>query len=175
MTLGCIFVAEVLVLTVWGLLTPGKIIATEQAVLVLGGTALLVALASAAAYKIIFPRTSKGSPAAPSSVGFSMMTSDPAARTKPTSSLRGASLWQSGTFVLVLGVSVYFIGGTFDAFAQLMSLGATNAVLINLVTSLLGVSVAAVASAYLLYRLDLGSGMIKRRVRAFEVGWRGQE
>jgi len=32
--------------------------------------------------------------------------------------------------------------------------------------------VAMVATAYLLYRVDLGTGAVKRRIRAFEVGWR---
>jgi hypothetical protein len=37
----------------------------------------------------------------------------------------------------------------------------------------LGILAAAVvATAYLLYRVDLGTGAVKRRIRVFEVGWR---
>ncbi len=90
-------------------------------------------------------------------------------------SLRSASLWQSAMFAAVLSLSVYFMAGTFNAMAQLVSLGATSAVLANLTVSLIGLGVAALASAFLLYRLELGTGMLKRRVRAFEIGWRGQE
>jgi len=59
--------------------------------------------------------------------------------------------------------------------AKMIAEGPSGSALFSLGTSIAGLSLAALASAYLLYRLDLGSGMIKRRVRAFEVGWRGQE
>ncbi len=45
-TLGLIFVAEVLTLSYWGLITPGQTIPVEQAALVIGGMALLIALSS---------------------------------------------------------------------------------------------------------------------------------
>ena len=59
-TLGLIFVAEVAVLTVWGYETPGRIIPNEQAALVLGGTAIIIALVSAGAYKLIFRKMPVG-------------------------------------------------------------------------------------------------------------------
>lgn len=34
------------------------------------------------------------------------------------------------------------------------------------------ISVAVAGTAYLVYRLDLSTGAVKRRVRAFEVGWK---
>jgi hypothetical protein len=175
-TLGLIFVAEVLVLTVWGLYTPGKIIPNEQALLVLGGTALLVALVSAATYRLLFRRLPGPG---------SLRTTTPSVATRanesglppqdPNAALRSASLWTAGTFAVLLGISVYFIGGTFTAMAQIVAGGISDSALFSLGTSIVGLSLAALASAYLLYRLDLGSGMIKRRVRAFEIGWRGQE
>jgi quinol-cytochrome oxidoreductase complex cytochrome b subunit len=175
-TLGLIFVSEVVVLTIWGLVTPGKIIPNEQAVLVLGGTALLIALASAAFYKALFRRLSQiGSlPTASPSVPARAEGGSPRPQ-DPTGSLRSASLWTAGTFAVLLGASVYFIGGTFNAMALLVTEGPTGGALFSLGTSVAGLSVVVLASAYLLYRLDLGSGMIKRRVHAFEIGWRGQE
>ena len=175
-TLGIIFSAEVIVLTIWGLLTPGKIIPNEQAILVLGGTALLVALVSAATYRLLFRRLSgvgslrTGGPSVPARAeGSGARPQDPVA------SLRSASLWTAGTFAVLLGISVYFIGGTFAAMAKMLAQGPSGSALFSLGTSVAGLSLAVLASAYLLYRLDLGSGMIKRRVRAFEIGWRGQE
>lgn len=52
-TLGAIFVAEVAALSVWGKLTPGKVIPNEQGALVLGGIGLLVTLGSVAFYKLL--------------------------------------------------------------------------------------------------------------------------
>ena len=77
-TLGAIFVAEVAVLSVWGLLTPGRIIPNEQAALVLGGTALLVILVSVAVYRILSPTlTGRKAVAAPLvSTGRSFITND---------------------------------------------------------------------------------------------------
>ena len=174
-TLGLIFSAEVIVLTVWGLLTPGKIIPNEQAVLVLGGTALLVALVSAGTYRLLFRRLSNAGSLASSSIGMPARANE----TVPvppdqSASLKSASLWTAGSFVVLLGISTYFIGGTFNAMAVLMAQGPSAGVFFSLATSITGLSFVALASAYLLYRLDLGSGMIKRRVRAFEVGWREQ-
>jgi quinol-cytochrome oxidoreductase complex cytochrome b subunit len=175
-TLGLIFVAEVLVLTVWGLYTPGKIISNEQAVLVLGGTALLIALVSAGTYRLVFRRLpGAGSLRTPSPGVPARADETGPGRQDPNASLRSAGLWTAGTFVVLLGISVYFIGGSFAAMAQMMAGGPSASALFSLGTSIVGLSLTALASAYLLYRLDLGSGMIKRRVRAFEVGWRGQE
>jgi quinol-cytochrome oxidoreductase complex cytochrome b subunit len=174
-TLGLIFSGEVAVLTIWGLLTPGKIIPNEQAVLVLGGTALLIALVSAGAYRLLFGRLSNAGSLAATSSGIVRADAGTARQAADSPSLRSASLWTAGTFAVLLGVSVYFIGGCFNAFAQIVGGGLTGAVVLSLGTSAAGLALTALASAYLLYRLDLGSGMIKRRVRAFEIGWGGNE
>ena len=55
-TFGMIFVAELIVLAYWGLITPGQIIPFEQAALVIGGTALVIALVSFATYRVLFSR-----------------------------------------------------------------------------------------------------------------------
>ena len=91
-TLGLIFVAEVAVLTVWGQLTPGRVISNEQAVLVLGGTALLVALGSVVAHRLVFGGLSKVAGASPPSgtPGIRVQSAQP--------SLRRASLWTAGSF-----------------------------------------------------------------------------
>ncbi len=174
-TLGLIFSAEVIVLTVWGLLTPGKIIPNEQAVLVLGGTALLVALVSAGTYRLIFRRLPTTG-LATSSGGILARADGTGPRPQsPAASLMSASLWTAGSFVVLVGMSAYFIGGTFNAMALVMAQGPSSGAFLLLATSVGGLSLVTLASAYLLYRLDLGSGMIKRRVHAFEIGWRELE
>ena len=55
-TVGAIFVAELTVLACWGLITPGQVIPTWQGALVIGGTALLVAVASFLAFRFIGAR-----------------------------------------------------------------------------------------------------------------------
>jgi quinol-cytochrome oxidoreductase complex cytochrome b subunit len=165
-TLGLIFVAEVAVLTVWGYETPGAIIPTEQAALVLGGTAILIALVSAGAYKVIFRKMPAGTPSTgaqpPASPGASYATR----------SFNTASLWTATSFVVLLTLGTFGINGSIEGAVQLISQGTSLSVLWSLVLSFAELSVAVAGTVYLLYRLDLGTGSIKRRVRAFEVGWK---
>jgi len=164
-TLGAIFVAEVAVLALWGYLTPGQVIPDETAGLVLGGTALLVTLGSVVAYKAVFGglrsvARSRGSARAqaPSTVSTGRVSS------------RSAAVWTSATFVCLLTAGAFLIGDSIDEIIALR-LGAPSA-LQSLAVSLSGLALVTLGTAFLLYRLDLGSGLIKRRVRAFEVGWR---
>jgi len=164
-TLGAIFVAEVAVLAIWGYLTPGMAIPDETAGLVLGGTALLVTLVSAVAYRAVFgglrgyaKRRGHVVPQAQSPVS---------PRTVPS---RSAALWASGSFICLLVAGAYFIGGSIEGLVALR-LGAPSA-LGTLAFSLGGLALAALGTMFLLYRLDLGNGAIKRRVRAFELGWK---
>jgi quinol-cytochrome oxidoreductase complex cytochrome b subunit len=167
-TLGAIFVAEVAVLAVWGYLTPGAVIPDEAAVLVLGGTALLVTLGSVVAYKAVFGglgrMSRRGGP-----VGAQADRAETPVSARAVSS-RSAALWTSGIFVSLLVGGAYFIAGSINGVVALR-LG-TSGALQSLGTSLVGLSLVVVCSMFLLYRLDLGSGSIKRRIRAFEVGWK---
>jgi quinol-cytochrome oxidoreductase complex cytochrome b subunit len=52
-TIGCVFVAELLALTYWGLISPGQVIPVEQALLVLGFIALIVTISSFLLYRAI--------------------------------------------------------------------------------------------------------------------------
>jgi len=172
MTLGTVFVAEVAVLAIWGYLTPGVIIPNEQAALVLGGTALLVSLGSVVAYKLVFGglrgfafRGRGGEGAGPVRA---------ATQVAPSSMFpRSAAIWTMGAFVALLVSGAFFIGSTIDAMVALALGGTSLADLSSLAISLGGLSLTVAGTVYLLYRLDLGSGTIRRRVRAFEVGWRG--
>lgn len=165
-TLGLIFVGEVAVLTVWGYLTPGAIIPTEQAVLVLGATAIIIALVSAGAYKVIFRKMPVGAP--------SSGAQSPASPGAPyaTRSFNMASLWTATSFVALLTLGTFGIGGSISGAVQLISQGGSLSLLWSLVLSFAELSVAIAGTVYLLYRLDLGTGSIRRRVKAFEVGWK---
>jgi quinol-cytochrome oxidoreductase complex cytochrome b subunit len=160
-TIGLIFIAEVAVLTVWGELTPGRIIPNEQAVLVLGGTALLVALVSLGSYRLIFSRLPKGAAGSSSS---------PAPYA--TRSFNTAALWTSGSFVAILVLGTFGISNSINSAVSLIVQGPSLSLLSSMGLSFAELSVAVVAIVYLLYRLDLGTGSIKRRIKAFEFGWR---
>ena len=51
-TIGSILIVELITLTIWGYLTPGRIIPTYQAVLVLGGVAAVTAVAVLSVYRL---------------------------------------------------------------------------------------------------------------------------
>ena len=167
-TLGAIFVAEVAVLAIWGYLTPGIAISDESAALVLGGTALLVTLGSVVAYKAVFGGLRKVVKSR-GTAGAQADTAPPSVTPKSVSS-RSAALWTSVIFVCLLATGAYFIGDSISGVIALR-LGASGAVQ-SLAVSLGALSLIVVGTMFLLYRLDLGTGSIRRRVRAFELGWK---
>ena len=157
-TLGLIFTAEVVVLAIWGHLTPGIVIPNTQAVLVLGGTAVLVSLISFSAYRLLPRGLATGSP-----------TQLPPQR--GAGKIHSASAWTSGAFVAVLGVGALSIGSSINSIVVMGVYGINATEVTTLAFSLVALAATIVGAAYLLYRLDLGRGRIKRRVKAFEVGW----
>jgi quinol-cytochrome oxidoreductase complex cytochrome b subunit len=164
-TIGLIFVGEVAVLTVWGYVTPGSIIPTEQAALVLGSTAIIIALVSAGAYRVIFRKMPVGT-----NLGaHSKATSGALYATR---SFNTASLWTATSFVALLTLGTFGIGGSISGAVQFISKGSSLSLLWSLASSFAELSVAIAGTVYLLYRLDLGTGSIRRRVKAFEVGWK---
>jgi hypothetical protein len=75
-------------------------------------------------------------------------------------------------FVAVLGAGALSIGDAINSAVLIATFGPTEAELASLVFSLVVLAVAVVGTCFLLYRLDLGRGRIRKRVRAFEVAWR---
>jgi len=166
-TLGAIFVAEVAVLAVWGYLTPGEAIPDETAALVLGGTALLVTLCSLVAYKLVFGglrRLARGK-----STNDGLASKPPMGATP--ASPRAAAAWIAGMFVGLLVAGAFFTGNSI-ADVVALGLGASTA-LPSLAISLTGLALVVVGTMFLIYRLDLATGSIRRRVRVFELGWKG--
>ncbi len=163
-TLGVVFVAEVVALTVWGYLTPGQIISNEQAALVLGGIALLTALGTVSTYKLLFRGLKKANVV---DAAIQLRGASP----PPTQAQKSSSVWTSGSFVALTLVGTLSIADLFNSVASVVADGATANSILSLAVAAAGIAAAAIGTSYLLYRLDLPNGRIKRRVRSFEVGW----
>ena len=156
-TLGAILVSEVAVLAYWGLLTPGQIIPVEQALLVLGGTALLVTFVSLALYKILFAGVKGRLP------------------TTKTNLKNPEPALTSTFFVSLVALGTLSIGSAINVGVEIAMKGFSILLGEYLGLSILGIASASLGTMYLLYRLDLGTGSIKRRVRIFEIGFEKDE
>jgi len=157
--LGVIFIAELAVLTYWGKVTPGQTISDEQAILVLGGTALIVAVLFVGIYRIMFSRL-RGKLS--SGVQSSM-------------SMKRAQLWTAAIFTLLLVGGALAISGSISGVVQMASFGITTIGLVNLSVYLTAVGLVVLGTIYLLYRLDLANGSIKTKVPVLQVGWPNEE
>jgi quinol-cytochrome oxidoreductase complex cytochrome b subunit len=166
-TLGGIFVAEVAVLAVWGYLTPGQVIPNEQAAVILGGTALLVMLGSTLLYKMLFRGLGE--------IGIRPSSGDIEGKVglsgAEQSALRSASVWTAGIFVTLLGLGTFSISLEINAVVALVMEGVSTQVLTSVALASIGLFAAVAGASYFLYRLDLPTGRIRRKVRAFEFGW----
>jgi len=149
-TLGAIFMTEIAVLSIWGLVTPGRIIPDEQAALVLGGTALLVAIISVVTYGLLFPRWASG---IASSGEVSTLVS-----------ARSASILAAGSFVLLLAVGTFAIRSTINALMEMIVRGPAITSFQSLLLPLADLSLALVATMYLVYRFaaDQSNGGLRR-------------
>lgn len=157
-TLGAIFVAELATLAYWGLVTPGQVISNEQAALIIGGIALLVAGVTFGVHEIVYSR-------AHSRFG----------KAEVSPSLRTAQAWTCVVFVSLVGLGSLAIGSSFDSLVQLITTGVSASSIGRLFVSTTGLAVVVLVSVYFLYRLDLGTGSVRRRVSAFEIGWEGDK
>ena len=154
-TLGLIFVGEVLLLSYWGYVTPGATIPVEQAALVIGGTALLIAICSLGTYRLLYSKA-RG-----------RLQTAPAARVARTEARSGVA------FTVLVAVGAVAIGSLVNSVVG-MALGDFSPLSIGLlVGSAVTLGLDVVGSIYLIYRLDLRTGSIRRRVKALEIGWRG--
>jgi len=159
-TIGLVFIAEVIVLTIWGHQTPGQVIPDTQGILVLGGTALAVGIISFNAYRVFAGRRTNQAPTPP-----------PPSPRSEEGQMHSASFWTSAIFVTVLGLGAFSIGGLINSVVVMATWGVSELGLVSLAFSLIALTVAVLGACFLLYRLDLGRGRIKRRVKMFEVGW----
>jgi ubiquinol-cytochrome c reductase cytochrome b subunit len=151
-TTGMIFVAEVVGLAYWGLITPGQVIPAEEAVLVLGSIALVVAVVSLVVYRVLFSKAGR--------------RSDHALLQPKTSAL------VSFVFIIIVASGALAIGSAINSVVSIAQYGPSSETLSALASSVVGLVSVVLVSVYLLYRFDLASGAIRRRVRVLEKGWR---
>jgi len=157
-TLGIIFVAELVVLSVWGYLTPGVQIPNYQAALVLGGTALLVGGSSLVAFRMFGQRRTTGT--------TSGLTTD--VQADP----RRAVFNKASAVVLLCALGAMAIGSTFQAMISVVLGGATLTNLVFLGISLTGLAAVCIATMFFVYRTELRQSQIRKRIRFFE--WRSR-
>jgi cytochrome b6 len=157
--LGIIFVAEIAVLTYWGKVTPGQIIPDEQAVLVLGGTALVVAVLFVGVYRLMFAR----------------LKGKLSGGVQSTTTLQRAQIWTGAVFTGLLVGGALAISASISSVVLLVTRGITGIGLLDLAGSVGAVGFVVLGTIYLLYRLDLANGTIKTRVPLLEVGWPNEE
>jgi len=156
-TFGSVFLVEIFVLTIWGYLTPGRGIPDEQAALVLGGTALAVVIISLTAFRLVFGWYEK-------KIEVGVVWHRPG--------IRSTGVWAAAALVFLLALSALALGNAIHAVISVNVGGPSAWSLGYFAVSAATLSLIVLGALHLLYRLDLGTGAIKRRVRAFELGWR---
>jgi quinol-cytochrome oxidoreductase complex cytochrome b subunit len=155
-TIGLIFIAELLVLTYWGLITPGQVIPIENALLVLGGTAVLVGAAALGMYSLLGARGKQG---------HSLLTSSTGTKTMSFMFRRGVGM----TLFIALGSLA--IGTSLNQSVSLILNGVSMFGIIGLMIAIALFAAAALGTAFFIYRLESESGSLKRKINFFEVGW----
>jgi hypothetical protein len=152
-TLGLVFFGEWAVLTVWGYLTPGQVISNEEGLLVLGGMALVVALLSWVAFRLVYSRVSGGLPKARVDVP------------------RSSGMWMTAAFCSLLAGGALSLGGVIDGAVNALG-GSASYSSSELVLAGASLAVVLLATAFFLYDLERSSGTLRRRVRWMEKRWR---
>jgi quinol-cytochrome oxidoreductase complex cytochrome b subunit len=155
-TLGLVFVGEVLLLSYWGLVTPGETVPVEQAGLLIGGTALLISIGSLLVYRAMYAKAKNRLP------------------TASTGLLPKSELWSGVAFTLLVGGGALSIGTTLNNIVAIAMGGISLALLASLIASISALALVVLCSAFLIYRLDLRTGSIRRRVHFFEWRWKNE-
>jgi quinol-cytochrome oxidoreductase complex cytochrome b subunit len=137
--LGAIFVAELVVLAAWGLITPGQVIPNLTAVEVLGGTALIVTLAMAGVYAAVRPTSLIAGPR-------SSPSPSPAAGGPIHHLYEGK--WMGLGMAALMGFGALGIGISVDSVVQMIEFGVTTPMLVRFSASAC-LMIAVVTSAFL--------------------------
>ncbi|MGP8071261.1 MAG: cytochrome b [Candidatus Bathyarchaeia archaeon] len=152
-TIGLIFIAELFVLAYWGLESPGQVIATDDAAMILGAVALIVGTSSFALYTVFGQRGA----------------SSPDSREK-VSKAQGKVV-TALAFVLLLSSGAMAIGASLNAMVRVVLYGASASSLVQLALSIGFLSVVAFSTVFLIYRMELAGASLKRRFAWLEIGW----
>ncbi len=153
-TLGFVFVGEVALLSYWGLVSPGETIPLEQAAVLLGGTALLISAGSYLIYRLLYSKARSR------------------LRTSPSSLVASTELRSGLAFTILVAVGALSIGSLFNGLVSVSLGDYSGPTLVSLALSAVALALDALGSVFLVYRLDLRVGSIRRRVKSLEVGWR---
>jgi ubiquinol-cytochrome c reductase cytochrome b subunit len=125
--LGAVFIMELIVLAGWGLMTPGQIIPTLTAVEVLGGTAVITALAVLGVYAALRPR---------GTTTASATSASPAVTTGGPAHHLVEWKWVGIGMTALMAFGALAIGIGIDSAVQLVEYGETTAMLSRLSAAL---------------------------------------
>jgi len=148
-TLGLIFIGEIIVLAYWGLKTPGQTIPLEEASLVLGGTAILIGSIVLGAFRFF-----TGGPKRTSS----------AKTTTHSLNTFGAT----AAFVIIVSFGALAIGTSLSSIVQIILNGADLISVTRLIMAMIGLACTIMASLTLLYMLDRRTGRLRTKIAFFE-------
>ncbi|MDA4127733.1 MAG: cytochrome bc complex cytochrome b subunit, partial [Thaumarchaeota archaeon] len=154
--IGAIFAAELIVLAGWGLLTPGQVIPTLQATLVLGGTALVVGLMVLGVARVLRKRVR-----APDALA--------------ATSIRTAQLRVGLAMIGIIALGALAIGVSIDSMVQIAMNGFAFLPVARLAGSLVGIGISTFLSIFLIFRLHSGADLMRRRVNFLSAGWNDAE
>ncbi|MGA3109778.1 MAG: cytochrome bc complex cytochrome b subunit [Candidatus Bathyarchaeia archaeon] len=150
-TVGLIFIAELFVLAYWGLESPGQVIATDEAVLVLGAIALLVGTSSFALYTVMGAR------------GAPKPHSERVSRTQ-------GRFKTALAFVLLLSGGALAIGASLNAMVHVVMYGMSSSSLVQLGLSTAFLSIVIFSTIFFMYRIELAGSSLKKRFDWLEIG-----
>ena len=148
-TLGLVFVAEIIVLAYWGLKTPGQTIPLDQASLVLGGTAILISVISLCAFRFFKRRPNN--------------TSSPKAVTGGSNAIRSTI-----AFIMIVSLGALAVGTSLSSIVHIILNGADLISVTMFVIGVTGLAGAILASLTLLYMLERRADRLKTRIAFFE-------
>lgn len=152
-TVGLIFIGELFLLAYWGLESPGQVIPTDEAALLIVAIALLVGDCSFALYTVL------GQRGAPS----------PAPREK-VSKTHGR-FRTALAFVLLISGGAIAIGASLNAIVDVFLYGTSASRLVQLGLSTGFLGIVAFSTVFLMYRMELAGTSLKRRFDWLEIGW----
>ncbi|HEY6283519.1 MAG TPA: cytochrome bc complex cytochrome b subunit [Nitrososphaerales archaeon] len=155
-TLGLVFVAEVLLLSYWGLITPGATIPAEQAALVIGGTALVISAGSLLVYRVMYSQAKSRLPLAQPNL------------------LGGSELRTGVAFTGLLAGGALAIGSTLNSAVAVILGNGSFGTVATLVGSAVGLALMVLGTVLLLYRLEVRTGTVRRRVGFLDRMWKNE-
>jgi vacuolar-type H+-ATPase subunit I/STV1 len=147
-TLGLIFIGEIIVLAYWGYTTPGQIIPLGQALLVLGGTAIAIGAISLSAFRL--------------EVGPKHVQS--AKKDKTNLNAFGTT----AAFAIIVSFGALAIGTFLSSIVRIILNGADFISVTTFVTGLFTLAGTIIASLFLLYISERRTGRLRTRIALFE-------